>query len=119
MARHLISFVPDRLNAEPIAWRGFTTPELFAAVGLSLVAGLVIGIIPGLLFNWVIIPTCALLMPFVTIFTGGRILVSLRRGRPENWLWESATWRLARLGFGSTRIVTRTGVWDSRRGGNT
>ncbi|HCQ8422385.1 TPA: TIGR03750 family conjugal transfer protein [Klebsiella oxytoca] len=119
MARDLIAFVPDRLNAEPVAWRGFTTPELLATAGLSLIAGLFIGLIPGLLVNWVIIPTCALLMPFLTLFIGGRFLVRLRRGRPENWLWENALWQLARMGFGSTRTVTRTGVWDSRRGGNT
>lgn len=74
MARDLIHFVPDRLNAEPVAYRGFTTPELAAATGLSLLAGLVIGIVPGLVWTWVIIPTCALFMPFVTILLGGACL---------------------------------------------
>lgn len=105
MARDLIHFVPDRLNAEPVAYRGFTTPELAAATGLSLLAGLVIGIVPGLVWTWVIIPTCALFMPFVTILLGGRLLVRLKRGRPDNWLWQMAHWRLAQAGLGKRRTV--------------
>ncbi|HII0044748.1 TIGR03750 family conjugal transfer protein [Klebsiella variicola] len=117
MARDLIHFVPDRLNAEPVAYRGFTTPELAAATGLSLLAGLVIGIVPGLVWTWVIIPTCALFMPFVTILLGGRLLVRLKRGRPDNWLWQMAHWRLAQAGLGKRRTVTRTDVWGGRREG--
>lgn len=85
-----------------------------------MLAGLIIGLLPGLIWTWVIIPTCSLLMPFVSILLGGKLLVRLKRGRPENWLWETAVWRLAEMGFGSTRTVTRTRVWDGRRaGGNT
>ncbi|AXF77499.1 DUF3487 family protein [Erwinia tracheiphila] len=31
-----ITFLPDRLNAEPIVFKGFTTPELFMTAGASV-----------------------------------------------------------------------------------
>lgn len=34
-----IRFLPDRLNAEPVVFRGFTTPEL----GLAALIGLAVG----------------------------------------------------------------------------
>ncbi|MDH8415393.1 DUF3487 family protein, partial [Klebsiella pneumoniae] len=39
-----IDFMPDRLNAEPTVFRGFTTHEMFAAAGVGCVGGSVISI---------------------------------------------------------------------------
>lgn len=51
-----IRFLPDRLNAEPTVFRGFTTPEL----GLAALSGVFLGLLWTLplipLFGWVIIP---------------------------------------------------------------
>ncbi len=38
-----IEFMPDRLNAEPVVFRGFTTPELGLTVLFSLAGGRVGG----------------------------------------------------------------------------
>ncbi|WP_262946839.1 TIGR03750 family conjugal transfer protein, partial [Xenorhabdus indica] len=35
-----IAFLPDRLNAEPVVFRGFTTPEM----GLAALAGIALGL---------------------------------------------------------------------------
>ncbi len=45
-----IDFMPDRLNAEPTVFRGFTTHEMFAAAGVGCVGGSVISI--PLRYRW-------------------------------------------------------------------
>ncbi len=44
-----IQFMPDRLNAEPVVFRGFTTPELGLTALFSTLAGIVISL-PFLFF---------------------------------------------------------------------
>ncbi len=74
-----IRFIPDRLNSEPVVFRGFTTPEL----GLAALAGLGAGLLLSLPFiplaGWVIVPTGMLVMPLLLIWSGGRWLSRLKR----------------------------------------
>ncbi|MEN1536346.1 TIGR03745 family integrating conjugative element membrane protein, partial [Pseudomonas aeruginosa] len=78
-----IRFLPDRLNAEPTVFRGFTTPEL----GLAALTGFFTGLLWSLpfvpVFGWVIIPTGALLTPLVLVWTGGAWISRLKRGKPD------------------------------------
>lgn len=110
-----IPFMPDRLNAEPVVFRGFTTPEMFWTAGIALVGGLVVGLIPDLLFGWVYIPTVALLMPLVVLFFGGKLLTRYKRGKPENFLYRRLEIRLARLGWGGKNLVLDSRRWRLRR----
>ncbi|MCQ4062529.1 TIGR03750 family conjugal transfer protein, partial [Klebsiella pneumoniae] len=79
-------FMPDRLNAEPVVFRGFTTPELGLTAWVSTLAGLVISL-PFLFFSWVMIPTIALILPLLVIVFGGKVLARIKRGKPENYLY--------------------------------
>lgn len=75
-----IEFMPDRLNAEPVVFRGFTTPELGFTALFSVLGGLVVAI-PVLPFlGWIAFPTVALLMPLVTVIFGGRLMARFKRG---------------------------------------
>ncbi|CHO21795.1 conjugative transfer region protein [Salmonella enterica subsp. enterica serovar Typhi] len=40
-----IEFLPDRLNAETVVFRGFTTPELGYAALIGAVSGLILSLI--------------------------------------------------------------------------
>ena len=57
-----IRFLPDRLNAEPVVFRGFNTPELGLAALIGAVSGFVLSLpfalilaglpsLPGLCFS--------------------------------------------------------------------
>lgn len=74
-----IQFMPDRLNAEPVVFRGFTTPELGLTALFSTLAGIVISL-PFLFFSWVMIPTIALILPLLVIVFGGKVLARIKRG---------------------------------------
>lgn len=65
-----IEFMPDRLNAEPVVFRGFTTPELGITALLSAFSGLIIAIPIMPFLGWIALPTVFLLMPLITIILG-------------------------------------------------
>jgi conjugative transfer region protein (TIGR03750 family) len=112
-----IAFMPDRLNAEPVVFRGFTTPEL----GLAALAGAALGLVPGIacsfLWGWVTIPTGVLLMPLVVVFFGGRIMTRLKRGKPENYIWQRLALRRTLAGLGDLLTITTSGHWSLKRSG--
>ncbi|KAF0668301.1 hypothetical protein L244_18550, partial [Salmonella enterica subsp. enterica serovar Worthington str. BCH-3194] len=40
------------------------------------------------LAGWVVVPTGLLVMPLLLVWFGGRWMARLKRGKPENWLWQ-------------------------------
>ncbi|MBC8954470.1 TIGR03750 family conjugal transfer protein [Xenorhabdus sp. PB62.4] len=110
-----IAFLPDRLNAEPVVFRGFTTPEL----GLAALAGIVLGLAVSLplipLAGWVMLPTGMLVMPLLLISFGGRWLAHVKRGKPENYLWLKLEEKKRRLGFGDPAWIIAAQGWSLRR----
>ncbi|MDC9589445.1 TIGR03750 family conjugal transfer protein [Xenorhabdus sp. XENO-10] len=110
-----ITFLPDRLNAEPVVFRGFTTPEM----GLAALAGVMLGLavsIPLLpLAGWVMLPTGMLVMPLLLVSFGGRWLAHLKRGKPENYIWLKLAEKKRRLGIGDPALIIAAQGWSLRR----
>ncbi|MDC9606907.1 TIGR03750 family conjugal transfer protein [Xenorhabdus griffiniae] len=110
-----IAFLPDRLNAEPVVFRGFTTPEL----GLAALAGIVLGLAVSLplipLAGWVMLPTGMLVIPLLLISFGGRWLAHLKRGKPEHYLWLKLEEKKRRLGLGDPALIIAAQGWSLRR----
>lgn len=110
-----IEFMPDRLNAEPVVFRGFTTPELGITTLLSVLGGLIIAIPIMPFLGWVALPTVSLLMPLITIILGGRLLARFKRGKPENYLYRRIEWFLSSCGLGGNRLICCSQVLSLRR----
>jgi conjugative transfer region protein (TIGR03750 family) len=110
-----IEFMPDRLNAEPVVFRGFTTPELGITTLLSVLCGLIIAIPIMPFLGWVALPTVSLLMPLITIILGGRLLARFKRGKPENYLYRRIEWFLSSCGLGGNRLICCSQVLSLRR----
>ena len=96
-----IRFLPDRLNSEPVVFRGFTTHEM----GLAALAGAGAGLLLSLPFiplaGWVVVPT--------------GLLVMLKRGKPENWLWQRLETKKRRLGMGNPKLIVDARGWSVKR----
>ncbi|EBL8291862.1 TIGR03750 family conjugal transfer protein [Salmonella enterica] len=111
-----IEFLPDRLNREPVVFRGMTTTELFIALCGGLLAGLIGGIFPAILLGiWALIPTGALAGAALAVLAGGKWLARLKRGRPDTWLYRAMGAWFARHGFGDPKLVQKSTTWVIRR----
>jgi len=119
-----VTFLPHRLNRQPIVVRGLTADELWICTGLSALTGVGLGIPLAYLTSSVaMIPTSIVLMIAAGLFIGGGLLRRQKRGRPETWLYRHMQWWLARrypaLGnmLGAQQLITHSEFWTTRRGG--
>jgi conjugative transfer region protein (TIGR03750 family) len=123
LADGTVSFLPHRLNRQPVVVRGLTSDELWICTGLSGSTGFLL----GLALAWVgsniaLLPTCIVAAIAVGVFAGGGLLRRLKRGRPDTWLhrrlhsWGSLRYPglTQRLGFPA--LVQCSGFWTTRRG---
>lgn len=110
-----IPFLPDRLNSEAIVFRGFTTPELGLTALLGAFAGLLWSIILIPLAGWVIIPTGILLTPLLVIGFGGKWVSRIKRGKPENYIWQKLEEKKRRVGIGDNYLIVHSQRWSLRR----
>jgi conjugative transfer region protein (TIGR03750 family) len=118
----LVTFLPHRLNRQPVVVRGLTADELWICAGLSAAAGLAL----GLPLAWVtrsiaMVPTLIVASIALGVFAGGGFLRRQKRGRPDTWLYRQLQWRFAlryrasAALLGGRSLITRSGYWTTRR----
>ncbi len=110
-----IRFLPDRLNAEPVVFRGFTTPELGWTALTGLIAGTVIGLLLAPVTGWVMIPTVALIAPLLLIAFGGKYLARMKRGKPAHYLYRRLEVKKRGWGLGDPLLIVTSQRWSLRR----
>ena len=114
-----LDFLPTRLNAAPVVFRGMTGHE----VGMMVLSGLVVGLLPGVIGAWLLgaiamVPTVAFASAGMALYVGGAVMRRLRRGRPAAWLYRSLQFRLAQQGirlWGGETLITHSGPYSWRR----
>ena len=118
----LVTFLPHRLNRQPVVVRGLTADELWICAGLSAAAGLVLGVpLAWLTRSIAMVPTLIVAGIALGVFVGGGFLRSQKRGRPNTWLYRQLQWRLTlrypvlAAHLGGRRLITRAGWWSTRR----
>lgn len=110
-----IQFIPDRLNSAPVVFRGFTAPEMGLAALFGVGAGLLWSLFLIPLIGWVIVPTAMLLTPLVVVFFSGPWLARLKRGKPENYIWQKLEEEKRRIGIGDDYLIVHSQCWSLRR----
>ena len=109
-----VTFLPHRLNRQPVVVRGLTADELWICVCLSALVGLVLGLLLAWLTSTLaLIPSMIVATVALGVFAGGSALRRRKRGRPDTWLYRQLQWRIA-LGYplfspyvGGGSLVTR------------
>ena len=117
-----VSFLPHRLNRQPVIVRGLTANELWISVGASAAVGLVIGLTIAISFGRLALaPTVIVVCVAAGLFFGGGILRRHKRGRPDTWLYRQLQWwarqhapLMSRL-LGGEDLIVRAGYWTTRR----
>ncbi len=106
----------DRLNAEPVIFKGCSSTELGMIVGVAILFWLPF----SLLLAWVL---GAIAMGFgmaavgvvVSVLGMATVFQRIKRGRPEGYYQQWLRIRLHRLGLIQTPWVLRSGSWDIGR----
>ena len=118
----LVTFLPHRLNRQPVVVRGLTADELWICAGLSAIAGFLIGVpLAWLTHSIAMVPTLIVANIGIGVFAGGGFLRRQKRGRPDTWLYRQLQWRVAlrypalAAHVGGQQLVTRSGWWSTRR----
>lgn len=114
-----LDFLPSRLNAAPVVFRGMTGQE----VGIMALGGLVVGTLPGAIGAWwlnaiAMVPTVAFSCAGMALYFGGAVMRRMRRGRPASWLYRRLQFCLAQRGirlWGADSLITRSGPYSCRR----
>lgn len=106
----------DRLNNEPMIFRGSTNSELgfIAMMGVLfwLPVSVLIGVMIGKIFIAVGLSSLGVL---ATVFYGSTLFQIIKRGKPDFYYQHRVLIRLQRLGFRKSRLVLRSGRWSLGR----
>lgn len=117
-----VTFLPHRLNRQPVIVRGLTADELWITVGASALAGLLLGIALAMLAgSFALAPTMIVVAVALGVAAGGTLLRRLKRGRPDTWLHRQLQWWIAQHApwiaswFGAHGLIRRSGFWTTHR----
>lgn len=117
-----VSFLPVRLNRQPVIVRGLTADELWVTVGASAAGGFALGVVLAVWFGSIALaPTCVVACVAAGLFFGGGLLRRYKRGRPDTWLFRQIQyWTRQHAPFvcswiGGQELIVRSGYWSTRR----
>jgi conjugative transfer region protein (TIGR03750 family) len=111
-----ISFLPDRLNGEPVVFRGLTSSELAllaaGSVGFWLPLCLVTAGFAGYLMMGF---GLAALLGVGTVWLASAWIQALKRGKPDGYHVLRLELALHDLKLRTSPFIRYSGVWDVRR----
>ena len=113
-----LSFLPVRLNNQPVVMGGLTADEMWGTVALSGGSGLLLGIPAAVVIgNWALILVGGLVGGVLGLTVTSRILRRMKRGRPETWVYRQLQLNIALHfpAFSASDLITGSGAWTCRR----
>ncbi|CAH0155817.1 MULTISPECIES: TIGR03750 family conjugal transfer protein [Pseudomonas] len=117
LADGTVVFLPERLNRDPTVLRGLTNDEMWVALGVGALVGLLLGVPLAIATASIAVaPTSMIVSMAVVLLAGGTLLRRAKRARPETWLYRKLEWILVsrwRLKRGS--LILHSGAWTVRR----
>ena len=106
----------DRLNQEPVIFRGSTNSELGMILLVATVFWLPTGLLLAGLFGAPVMGLgIATLGVLATIYFGSTGFQRIKRGRPDFYYQHVLIIKLNKLGLRSSSLIARQGPWDLGR----
>ena len=106
----------DRLNQEPVIFRGSTNSELGVILLCGVIFWVPVGLILGAMMGAVVMGLgLSTLGVLLTIFFGSTFFQRIKRGRPDNYYQHLVIIKLNRLGLRKSLLILKGGAWDLGR----
>lgn len=106
----------DRLNQEPVIFRGSTRSELGLVLLLATLFWLPVSLLVAACLGALAMGLgMAMIGVLVTIVFGSTWFQHIKRGRPDYYYQHRLMIILHRLGLRKTRLILLSGVWDLGR----
>ena len=106
----------DRLNEEPVIFRGSTNSELGLIMTFAVIFWVPCAILLGVLFGAVVLSLgISSLAILATVWFGTSIFQSIKRGKPNNYYQHRVIIGLDRLQLRKSNLIIRGGMWDLGR----
>ncbi len=103
----------DRLNQEPVIFRGSTNSELGVILLCGVIFWVPFGLIVGALFGVIMIGLgLSTLGILLTIVFGSTYFQKIKRGRPDNYYQHRVALKLNELGLRKSPLILKGSVWD-------
>lgn len=108
-----VTYIPERLNEQPVVVLGLTDSELRYAALVALGVFVPLGSVAGMLAGQLAVgmgggAVCAL----GAIYVAGKVLRRVKRGRPTGYHADLARAWLEDHGIGGDSMLRRSGVWE-------
>jgi len=111
-----ISFIPDRLNEEPVVFLSMTNSEIKLAVIACFVVWLPVCLIIGFALGYTVLGLAGtMLMTFLSMYFAGRNLTGMKRNRPKQYHVMIITAWLEDKGVKTKTMIRENKTWDMRR----
>jgi conjugative transfer region protein (TIGR03750 family) len=106
----------DRLNQEPVIFRGSTHSELGLILLLATIFWLPVSLLIAACLGAIAMSLgLAIVGVLLTIVFGSTLFQRIKRGRPDYYYQHRLMIFLHRLGLRKTRLILSRGVWDLGR----
>jgi conjugative transfer region protein (TIGR03750 family) len=113
---HSVNFLPDRLNREPVVFRGLTNSEMFVLLKVGALIWFPLSIAVCWWMGAAILGLgVGMLLTMGTVMLGGLLLQRKKRGKPEGWYERYLKIYLQDYGISSYGFIRYSGPWDIRR----
>ncbi len=106
----------DRLNQEPVIFRGSTNSELGIILLCAVVFWVPFGFIVGALLGAVVMGLgISSLGVLITIVVGSTVFQRIKRGKPDNYYQHQVIIKLDQLKLRKSSLILTSGNWDLGR----
>lgn len=106
----------DRLNQEPVIFRGSTNSELGIILLCAVVFWIPFGFILAALFGAVVMGLgISSLGVLITIVVGSTVFQRIKRGKPDNFYQHQVIIKLDQLKLRKSGLILTSGHWDLGR----
>ena len=108
--------VYERINNEPVIFRGLSSSELRTGLIVTLITLLPVCAFIGYLLDRMLVGLGSIgIFTMISVMYMGTFFQRIKRGRPDGYYQQRTALLLSRLGFRANKVVKYSGRWSNGR----